>query len=332
MFGGSSPQPAATPQTSGSMLGGLFGGSSPQPATTTPQTAPTITAENKISTATPDTTPADSTAKIKEPGDTHISSFKPDAKAVEVAQGQGIEKLPASALDCQSKEAEISTASGQPAKTEQPSKAEQPPTNDQSIRKQTNQAHQWKVPRRLPQLTSFQRLKSQPSKFLFGGFMSGTDDAGKSFGSMFSSTPTIPQALPIIPHAEAGGGVFSGFKTISAGLFQEEKPGVAKQEPSTASLFGAKLVVTTQPKANDKPTKEKIDQSSVGLPGDLAKPQICISTLEVDPPASLSQKEKESLVEEPPPPHPPSADPTSGVHLDNQSKKDLLSAKRPVEA
>jgi hypothetical protein len=86
-------------------------------------------------------------------------------------------------------------------------------------------------------------------------------------------------------------------------------------------------VVTTQPKSNEKPIKETSHQSSVGPPGDLAKPQIFISTPEVDPSASLSQKEKESLVEPP-----VSADPTSGIHLDDQFKKDLLSAKRPVEA
>ncbi|CAB1318456.1 unnamed protein product [Coregonus sp. 'balchen'] len=291
--------------------------------------------------------------------------LKPDGKAVEVAQGQGIEKRPASAVDCQSKEAEIPTASEQPAKTEQPSKSEQPPTNDQSSsgkdkaafvegevihekpmvivgKPESKETDKSGPPvestQKIPQADQLTKTEEPAPKSLFGGFMSGTSDAGKSFGSMFSSPPTIPKALPTMPQAEAGGGLFSGFKTMSAGLFQEEK-----QEPSTASLFGAKLggfwgapveppkpqarpVITTQPKANDKPTKDTSDQSSVGPP-DLAKPQICISTPEVDPSASLSQKEKESLVEPP-----PSADPTSEVQLDNQSKKDLLSAKRPVEA
>eukprot|EP00063_Salmo_salar_P012557 XP_013987392.1 PREDICTED: uncharacterized protein LOC106565090 isoform X16 [Salmo salar] len=394
MLGGLSPQPAATSQTAASMFGGLFGGSTPQPAKTTPQTAPANPPENKISTAAPDATPADSTDKIKEPGDTgtvtlhehsqlseapkqpdtktqpqELVGLKPDGNAVEVAQDQGIEKLPAPAVDCQSKEAEIPASSGQPDKTEQPLKSEQPPTNDQSSSGKEKAAsvegeviHEKPIvivgepeskgmdksgppvesTQKIPQADQLTKTEEPAPKSLFGGFMTGTSDAGKSFGSMFSSPPTIPKAIPTMPQAEAGGGLFSGFKTMSAGLFQEEKPGAAKQEPSTASLFGTKLgfwgaaaeppkpqappVITTQPKANDKPTKETSDQSSVG-PHDLAKPQICISTPDVDPSASLSQMEKESLVEPL-----PSADSTSEVLLDNQSKKDLLSSKSPVES
>ncbi|XP_071009011.1 uncharacterized protein [Oncorhynchus clarkii lewisi] len=394
MLGGLSPQPAATSQTAASMFGGLFGGSTPQPAKTTPQTATASPPENKISTAAPDTTTADSTDKMKEPGDTgtvtlhehsqlseapkqpdtktqpqELVGLKPDGNAVEVAQGQGFEKLPATAVDCQSKEAEIPASSGQPDKTEQPLKSEQPPMNDQSSSGKEKAAFvegeviddkpivivgepeskgtdksgpPVESPQKIPQADQLTKTEEPAPKSLFGDFMTGTSDAGKSFGSMFSSPPTIPKALPTMPQAEAGGGLFSGFKTMSAGLFQEEKPGAAKQAPSTASLFGTKLgfwgaaaepskpqappVITTQPKANDKPTKETSDQSSVGPP-DLAKPQICISTPDVDPSASLSQKEKESLVEPL-----PSADSTSEVLLDNQSKKDLLSSKSPVES
>nr|XP_046225964.1 uncharacterized protein LOC124048873 isoform X2 [Oncorhynchus gorbuscha] len=332
MLGGLSPQPASTSQTAASMFGGLFGGSTPQPAKTTSQTAPASPPENKISTAAPDTTTADSTDKMKEPGDTgtvtlhehsqlseapkqpdtktqprELVGFKPDGNAVEVAQGQGFEKLPAPAVGCQSKEAEIPASSGQPDKTEQPLKSEQPPTNDQSSSGKEKAAFvegeviddkpivivgepenkgmdksgpPVESPQKIPQADQLTKTEESAPKSLFGGFMTGTSDAGKSFGSMFSSPPTIPKALPTMPQAEAGGGLFSGFKTMSAGLFQEEKPGAAKQEPSTASLFGTKLgfwgaaaeppkpqappVITTQPKANDKPTKETSDQSSSG--------------------------------------------------------------------
>ncbi|KAI2659948.1 hypothetical protein H4Q32_022523 [Labeo rohita] len=105
---------------------------------------------------------------------------------------------------------------------------------------------------------------TEPSQSIFGmpsltapkfGFMAGAADAGKSFGSFFSSPPSIPNT--------ESGKLLSGLKSFSAGLFQEEKP----KEETPTSLFGAKLgfpwqketpeppkqqrppVVTTQPKA-----------------------------------------------------------------------------------
>uniref|UniRef100_A0A671T7G9 Protein unc-13 homolog B-like n=1 Tax=Sinocyclocheilus anshuiensis TaxID=1608454 RepID=A0A671T7G9_9TELE len=87
------------------------------------------------------------------------------------------------------------------------------------------------------------------------GFMAGAADAGKSFGSFFSSPPSIPST--------ESGKLLSGLKSFSAGLFHEEK----SKEETSASLFGTKLgfpwqketqeppkqqrppVVTTQPKA-----------------------------------------------------------------------------------
>lgn len=140
------------------------------------------------------------------------NSLKPDPKAVKVAQGQGIEKPPASVVNCQSKEADIPTASGQPAKTEQPSKAELPPTKDQSSSSGKQKAvkgaviHEkhrvilWeslkvrKLTKSGPPVVSGQKItpadqlpktKEPALMSLFGGFISGTDDAGKSFGSMF---------------------------------------------------------------------------------------------------------------------------------------------------
>lgn len=110
---------------------------------------------------------------------------------------------------------------------------------------------------------------SEPSQSIFGmsgltppkfGFMAGAADTGKSFGSFFSSPPSISNT--------EGGKLLSGFKSISAGLFQEEKTVISKEEMST-SLFGTKFgfpwqketpeppkqqtppVVTTQPKAQE---------------------------------------------------------------------------------
>ncbi|XP_056288807.1 uncharacterized protein LOC130205452 isoform X6 [Pseudoliparis swirei] len=188
------------------------------------------------------------------------------------------------------------------------------------------------------------------AKSLFG-FISTQSDAGKSLGSLFS--PTTSSGAPSMSQTGVSG-LFSGLKTLSGGLFQEEKPVPGKQERPTTSLFGTKIsfpwqaeqpkpqavpVVTSQPKTNNKPmnghthTVQKVATSdaqkseSVGPTGDIANPQICISTPEVDPSASLTPKEKEGLVDTY-----PSTGPTSGVQLDNQSKKDLLNAKSPVES
>ncbi|XP_029921254.1 uncharacterized protein unc13bb isoform X3 [Myripristis murdjan] len=190
------------------------------------------------------------------------------------------------------------------------------------------------------------------AKSLFG-LMATPNDAGKSLGSLFSSPSTISSGVPSMPQTEGASALFSGLKTLSAGLFQEENSVAEKQESPTPSLFGAKLgfpwqtqppkpqaaeAITCQPKTSDKPTSDQTQTVEKGATSDVQKkdsvgsmdvanPQICISTPEIDPTASLPQKEKESLVETY-----PSAGPTSGVQLDNQSKKDLLSAKSPVES
>ncbi|XP_044029406.1 uncharacterized protein LOC122865274 isoform X6 [Siniperca chuatsi] len=190
------------------------------------------------------------------------------------------------------------------------------------------------------------------AKSLFG-FLSTQSDAGKSLGSLFS--PAEPSGALSMPQTEGSSGLFSGLKTLSGGLFQEDKHVGGKQEPATTSLFGTKIsfpwqaeppkpqavpVITSQPKTNNMPTscqthtvQQQFSTSdaqkteSVGSNDDITNPQICISTPEVDPSASLTPKEKERLVETY-----PCAGPTSGVQLDNQSKKDLLNAKSPVES
>lgn len=186
------------------------------------------------------------------------------------------------------------------------------------------------------------------AKSLFG-FISTQSDAGKSLGSLFSPTGAMS-----MPQTEGGSGLFSGLKTLSGSLFQEEKPVAGKPEPPTTSLFGTKIsfpwqteppkpqagsVITSQPKTDNKPTSGQTHSvrnvstpdakktESVGSTDDTTNPQICISTPEVDPSASLTPKEKEKVVETS-----PSTGPTSGVQLDNQSKKELLNTNRLVEA
>ncbi|KAL4623198.1 hypothetical protein GN956_G19090 [Arapaima gigas] len=88
--------------------------------------------------------------------------------------------------------------------------------------------------------------KHPPAKSVFNisglsaptfGFMSGARDSGKTFGSLFSSPPTIPK-VPLVSVAEEG--LLSGLKSFSAGLFQEGKPATLKEESSAASVIGSK--------------------------------------------------------------------------------------------
>nr|XP_015218028.1 PREDICTED: protein unc-13 homolog B isoform X3 [Lepisosteus oculatus] len=113
--------------------------------------------------------------------------------------------------------------------------------------------------------------ESLPGKSLFDmtglstsklGFMS-SGDSGKTFGSFFSS-PSTPTVMP-----QKEGGLLSGFKNFSTGLFQEDKA-ATKDGMSVSSMFGKKMdfgfpwqkesheaskpgapVVTLQPTAKD---------------------------------------------------------------------------------
>ncbi|XP_069369703.1 uncharacterized protein [Paralichthys olivaceus] len=217
--------------------------------------------------------------------------------------------------------------------------------SDKSAPPNIQQADIAPQPNQLPNNTEPAQAKS-----LFG-FISAQSDAGKSLGSLFS--PAMPTGAPSGVQTEAGTGLFSGLKNLSGSLFQEEKPVAGKQEPPTTSLFGTKIsfpwqaeppkpqavpVVTSQPKAINTSSGQTLTVQKVATPDaqkpelvgskdEVANPQICISTPEVDPSASLTLKEKERLVETT-----PSAGPTSGMQLDNQFKKDLLNTKSPVES
>lgn len=190
--------------------------------------------------------------------------------------------------------------------------------------------------------------QSQP-KSLFG-FMSTQSEAGKSLGSLFS--PAVSSMTSSLPQTEGSSGLLSGLKSFSGGLFQEESSVAGKQEPTT-SLFGAKInfpwnteppkqqtvpAVASQPQSDTKPasgqthtlqktaTSDAKKNELVGSTDKVEPPEICISTPEVDPPASPTPKDKERLVETY-----PSAGSVSGVQLD-ESQKDLLNEKRLVKA
>ncbi|XP_078027181.1 uncharacterized protein LOC144464327 [Epinephelus lanceolatus] len=76
------------------------------------------------------------------------------------------------------------------------------------------------------------------SKF---GFMSVAAEGTSSIGSLFSSTPPPATGTKTPQPQQTDGGLFSGFKSISAGIFQDEKP-TGKEEPSSGpSVFGMKL-------------------------------------------------------------------------------------------
>ncbi|XP_072772087.1 uncharacterized protein [Nerophis lumbriciformis] len=91
------------------------------------------------------------------------------------------------------------------------------------------------------------------------GFLSAAAEGTSSIGTLFSSSsPAGDTKAAQLPQTE--GGLFSGFKSLSAGIFQDENQS-AKEEPSSRpSVFGMKLgsmfgtsdppkpaVVTTQP-------------------------------------------------------------------------------------
>ncbi|XP_077352993.1 uncharacterized protein unc13bb isoform X3 [Festucalex cinctus] len=188
--------------------------------------------------------------------------------------------------------------------------------------------------------------EAEPSqtKPLFG-FISTQSDAGKSLGSLFS--PAMSSAASAGPQTEACSSLFSGLKTLSGGLFQEEKS-------TTPSIFRTKMgfpwqtepqkqappqVITSQPKNISKPTSGETHQVQnvstsdasktdlVGSKDEVAKPQICISTPELDSSASLTLKDTKVLVETN-----PAAGTTNEEPLDNPSKRDLLNTKSPAES
>uniref|UniRef100_A0A665UV99 Unc-13 homolog B n=1 Tax=Echeneis naucrates TaxID=173247 RepID=A0A665UV99_ECHNA len=357
MFGGGGTAQTAGSQTGASILGGiggsLFGNMGQQPKSSEPVSTgttgttlkPQVKNESMAEKITPSAADADANKIVGPlPDDNQLKSSNltstvvtsetasPKLSVVTNPSASATSDLTAEADNA---EKEMSTAEAEVIH-EKPMIIKGDPEikeGDKSVPPDIKQADTNTEP---PQATS-----------LFG-FISAQSDAGKSLGSLFS-----PTVAPSLPKTEAGSGLFSGLKTLSGGLFQEEKPVPGKQEQPNTSLFGTKInfpwqaeppksqaaqIITSQPKntnmtaCDQTPAIKKVatcdDQKSelVGSTDDLENPQICISTPEVDPLASLTPKEMERLVETN-----PSTGSTSGVQLDNQSKKELLNAKRLVK-
>lgn len=73
------------------------------------------------------------------------------------------------------------------------------------------------------------------------GFMSAASEGTSSIGSLFSTSPSPATSAKAPQPQQTDGGLFSGFKNLSAGIFQDEKP-TGKDEPSSASsVFGMKF-------------------------------------------------------------------------------------------
>lgn len=73
----------------------------------------------------------------------------------------------------------------------------------------------------------------------FGGLLSGSAETAKPFSSLFGSSTDrkLPQEV-----SSDSGSLFASLKGLSAGLFQEEKPALPNEEPTSApSMFGKKF-------------------------------------------------------------------------------------------
>ncbi|XP_016423490.1 protein unc-13 homolog A-like isoform X3 [Sinocyclocheilus rhinocerous] len=113
-----------------------------------------------------------------------------------------------------------------------------------------------------------------------GGLMSGAAETAKPFSSFFGSSTPAPSVStnPSRPQAESSG-LLSGFKGLSAGLFQEEKSTSATEE-TMSSMFGRKIGFPWQssppqtppanqskhpdlnPEENDEPEADKLSPES----------------------------------------------------------------------
>lgn len=112
------------------------------------------------------------------------------------------------------------------------------------------------------------------------GFMSVAAEGTSSIGSLFSTTPSPATGEKTPLPQQTDGGLFSGFKNLSAGIFQDEKPTGKEESSSASSVFGMKLgsmfgntdppktestppVVTAQPQSQSpKPTDEFCEPES----------------------------------------------------------------------
>ncbi|CAB1428205.1 unnamed protein product [Pleuronectes platessa] len=207
------------------------------------------------------------------PGDVHVKSTEetevPEKGLVEEAEGTD------------RTEEEESSLTESNMKTDLPQKKAE---DDESLRSQGSA-----VPDKaeLPQAPESKGMFELPglsaSKF---GFMSVAAEGTSSIGSLFSSTPSPATGAKAPQPQQTEGGLFSGFKNLSAGIFQDEKPTGKEETSSASSMFGMKLgsmfgsseppkpesptpVITAQPQSQSpKPTEEaddpEFDQLSQG--------------------------------------------------------------------
>ncbi|KAM4720181.1 uncharacterized protein unc13bb isoform 4-T4 [Anableps anableps] len=324
------------------------------PTSTTPATPTTATtkpgSQSENENVSPEVTPPICESTTHKMDQTQVTSSSGQAseascpKVPEVSDSMDISKDLTS--QAESGEQEMTTADGHVIH-EKPILIEEKPNINENVNSIPPQLDTSKAtPTDQPPSGS-----EQPQAKSFLGFISVQSDAGKSLGSLFS--PAMPSVVSSLPQPEGTSGLLSGLKSFSGTLFQEEKSVTGKQEP-TSSLFGAKIsfpwqteppksqasqVTTSQPQSINKPTSGQTNSAQkastpdphksepVGSTDEIVNPQICISAPDVDPSASQTLMEKERLVETD-----PSAGSTAGVQLDNQSKKDLLIEKSPVES
>ncbi|XP_068508979.1 uncharacterized protein [Syngnathus scovelli] len=346
LFGGT----ATTAQSGGSFLGGMFGGLAaqtagpqtgtpgggaaprgmgqpPKPSESMPKTTTTSQPHDNLA---PNTTPTNSNKMVdsnQEICTQENSSIMP--KNIVASAEAACEDATSSTNKCEQvgqtddTKKDTTTVEENIVLTEEPSRHEE----DKSIPKNNSNTAQ--------PVADLQKDPGPPqSKPLFG-FIPTQSEAGKSLGSLFSPQTSSPAS------AEMGSSLFSGLKTLSGGLFQEDKP-------VTPSLFRTKIgfpwqaeeaaapVITSQPKNNSKPTSgetQKVSTSdpskaeSVGSTDEVAHPQVRISTPDLDSSTSLTSKDTKMLVETN-----PSAGPSDDEPLDDSSKRILLNTKSPVES
>lgn len=366
MFGGGTAQAEGT-QTGASVLGGLggslFGGlgkqfKPPEPTPSEPKPAPSTTSQPESKTETQ--SPKTSVSATETSTNTNVDPVRPFKNQNLSGSPEACSTVASEAVSLETTSLSASSASGLDHKIDETKKVEEETVQEKPLVIK-NDPECKEVDQSVPpagqgpgtnvspsvNLSSNNAEPTQP-KSLFG-FIPTQSDAGKSLGSLLSSA--MPSAASSTPQTEVGSGLLSGLKTLSGGLFQEEKPVTGNQEPSGPSLFGTKIsfpwqapkpqaapVVTSQPKTSKPPsgqthTVQKASASdeqkteAVGSTEGITNPQIYISTPEVDPSASQTSEEEEKVVETP-----PVAGSASGVQLDNQSKKELLNEKRLVKA
>ncbi|KAF7658804.1 hypothetical protein LDENG_00007530 [Lucifuga dentata] len=135
------------------------------------------------------------------------------------------------------------------------------------------------------------------------GFMSVAADDTTTIGSLFSPTPSLAPGVKATQSQQADGGILSGFKNLSAGIFQDET--TRKEEPTTAvfsmklaSIFGSSdspkpesypPVITAQPQSQGpKPTDEICEPESKKLSPGSEKPGSA-NTSDMEEPTETSQ-------------------------------------------